>query len=297
MTKTGKNRQLDFGEFPPGSVTEFSTLVCLACTFDIFTEQLELAPRTAYSEIKKYSPTIAELTAPKATRPFFDSEEKHPHCPYCNAAKRWHALLDTFRIEGGKATDPARRKLINALPQKDGQFQVIEAKSDKRTTFFEWLDTLDRHVDLDDEVWLVETTRAYLGRLEPKTDWARVFDGLRSVRRSHRLKERWEREGSRLFLAPLIYSEALIVQYLVSRSHVRGGRTLEGRLTLQELIRRLRYSGYLDAKGISQGDQFEILDQLIEKLSGGSGKVKLYHVVDRRDFLEKAKSVYARYAS
>jgi hypothetical protein len=297
MAKTAKKRELDFSTFPPGSVTEFSTLVCLACTFDIFTAQLGLAPRTAYSEIKKYSPTIAELTAPKAARPFFDSEEKHPHCPYCNAAKRWHALLDTFRIEGGKATNAARRKLLSALPQKDGHYQVIEAKSDKRTAFFEWLDTLDRHVDLDDEIWLLETTRAYLGRLEPKTDWTEVFNGLRSVRRSQRLKEGWEREGSRLFLSPPIYSEALVVQYLVSRSHVSGGRTLEGRLTLQDLIRRLRYGGYLDAKEIPQGDQFEILDQLIDKLSGGSGKVKLYHVVDRRDFLEKAKSVYARYAS
>jgi hypothetical protein len=88
-----------------------------------------------------------------------------------------------------------------------------------------------------------------------------------------------------------------MIQYLVSRSHVHGGRTLEGRLTLRELIRRLRYGGYLDAKEISPGDQSEILEQLIEKLSGGSGKVKLYYIVDRRDFLAKVKSVYARYAA
>jgi len=109
-TTKKKKRELDLSAFPPGTVTEYSTLVCLACTFDIFTTQLGLAPRTAYSEIRKYSPTIAELTAPKALPPFFDSEEKHPHCPYCNAAKRWHAQLDTFRVEGGKATDAARRK-------------------------------------------------------------------------------------------------------------------------------------------------------------------------------------------
>jgi len=59
----------------------------------------------------------------------------------------------------------------------------------------------------------------------------------------------------------------------------------------------LRYGGYLDAKEIAQGDQFEILEQLIEKLSGGSGKITFYHIVDRRDFLAKAKSVYARYAA
>jgi hypothetical protein len=98
-------------------------------------------------------------------------------------------------------------------------------------------------------------------------------------------------------LAPALYSEVLIVQYLVSRSHVHGGRTLEGRLTLQDLIRKLRYGGYFETKGIEDGDQFEILEQLIEKLSGGSGKVTFYHIVDRRDFLEKVKSVYARYAA
>ena len=297
MSTTKQKKELDLSAFPPGSVTEYATHVCLACTFDIFTKQLGLAPRTAYSEIKKYSPTVNELTAPKAVPPFFDSDEKNPHCPNCNAAKRWHARFDTVRIEGEKATDAVRRKFIKALPQKEGQFQIIETKSDKRATFSDWLDTIDRNLELEDDAWLLETTRTYLGRFDPKTDWTEVFDGVRTVRRSQRLTEGWEKEGTRLFLSPLIYSEALMVQYLLSRSHVHGGRTLEGRLTLQELIRRLRYNGYLKAKEISSGDQFEILDQLIEKLSGGTSKVKLYYIVDRRDFLEKVKSVYARYAT
>ena len=292
----GKKKPLDLSAFPPGSVTEYSTLVCLACVFDIFTIQLGFAPRTAYSEIRQYSPTVAELTAPKALRPFFDSDDKHAHCPYCNAAKRWHASLETVRIEGGKVTDVLRRTLIKKLPQKDNQFQVIETKSDKRAIFFDWLDTLVRNLDLGDNAWLLEATRAYLARLEPKTDWGEVFEGLRAVRRSQRLTEGWEREGSRLFLAPPIYNETLIVQYLVSRSHVHGGQTLEGRLTLFELIRRLRYSGYLDAKKIAAADQSEALDAIIEKLTGGQGNVKLYHIVDRREFLDKVKSVYARYA-
>jgi hypothetical protein len=295
MPKSTEKRQLDLSRFPPGSVTEFSTLVCLACTFDIFTRQLGLAPRTAYSEIKKYSPTVAELTAPQATRPFFDSNEKHPRCPYCNAAKRRHALLETFSIEGGKATDALRRELVRKLPLKGGQIQVIESKSDKRTIFFAWLDTLDRHLDLDDHGWLIETSKAYLARLEPRTNWGEVFVDLRMVRRSQRLEEGWEKEGARLFLAPSIYNDVLIVQYLVSRSHVHGGRTFEGRLTLQQLLGRLRSSGYLEAKEIKQGDQFEILEQVIEKLSGGAGNTRVYHIVDRRDFLEKVKSVYASY--
>lgn len=294
---TAKKKELDLSAFPPGSVTEFSTLVCLACTFDIFTTQLGLAPRTAYSEIRKYSPTVAELTAAKAVPPFFDSEETRPHCPYCNAAKRWHARFDTFCIEGGKTTDAARRQLTKSIPKKDNQVEVIEVKSDKRAVFFDWLDTLLGSLDLDDEAWLLETARAYLARVEPKTDWAEVFSGLRSIRRSQRVETGWERDGSRLFLSPALYSEVVIVQYLVSRSHVHGGRTLDGRLTLQDLIRRLRYGGYLEAKGIAPGDQFEIFEQLIEKLAGGSGKVKRYYIVDRRDFLEKVKTVYAHYAA
>ncbi len=297
MSPAKKRRAPDFSPFPPGSVTEYTTLVCLACIFDLFTNQFRLAPRTAYSEIRRYSPTIEELTAPKAKRPFFDSDEKNPHCPYCNAAKRWHARLDTYSIEGGKVTDAARRALLKSLPTKDNQFQIIEGKSDRRSIFFEWLDTQGRKLDLDNEAWLIEAARSYLERLEPKTDWAEVFQGLRKVRRSQRLEDGWTREDTRLFLSPSIYNEVLVVQYLISRSHTHGGCTFEGRTTLLELIRRLRYSGYLNAQGIAETDQFEILERLVDKLAGGTSRAKVYHVVDRRDFLEKVKAVYSKYAT
>jgi hypothetical protein len=288
---------IDLSDFPPGTVTEYSTLLCLACIFDIFTEQMGLAPRTAYSEIRRYSPTIEELTAPRAVRPFFDSDEKIPHCPHCNAAKRWHAPLDTCRIEGGRSTDAHRRKLIASLPKKDEQFRIVEVKSEKRNVFFDWLDTLGHNLDLDDVAWLIEASRVFLERLEPKTNWVETFNGVHAVRRSKQLDHGWERSGSRIFLSPSIYHELLIVQYLISRSHTHGGRTLEGRLTLRDLIKRLRYSGYLDAEGISERDQFEILEKVVEKLAGGPGKIKLYYIVDRRNFLEKVRAVYAHYAN
>jgi hypothetical protein len=295
MPAGGKNRELDFTGFPSGTVTEFTTLVCLACIFDIFTKQFGVAPRKAYSEIRKYSPTIKELTAPKAIRPFFDTDEKNPHCPFCNAAKRWHSRLDTYCLEGIKSADVPRRAFLKGLPKKDDQFQVIEVKSDRRAAFFDWLDTLRIKLDLSVNVWLLDATRAWLERREPKTKWEEVFKDVTAVRRSTRLDEAWEQSGSRLFLAPTLYNEALLVQYVLSRSHEHGGRTLEGRLTLLELIRRMRYGGYLDAHGITERDQFEILEKLVDELAG-SGSVRLYYVVDRRDFLEKTKSVYARYA-
>ena len=288
--------QLDLSEFPRGTITEYTTLVCLACIFDIFTRQLGLAPRTAYSEIKRYSPTVTELTGRTASRPFFDSEEKNPHCPHCNAAKRWHARFDTTRIVGGKPTDAARRKLVKALP-KGEQFQLTEIKSAYRAVLCGWLETMRETLDFGEEAWLIEVTRAFLERKDPRADFAELFAGLQTIRPSQRLNEGWERSGSRLFLAPTLYNEALVIQYLVSRSQTHGGQTSAGRLTLLELIRRLRYAGYLDGQGISERDQFEILEKLVEQLASGSGTVKLHFVIDRRDFLEKVKTVYSRYAA
>jgi hypothetical protein len=297
MATATKKRELDWSDFPPCTLTEHTRLLCLACIFDIFTAQLGLAPRTAYSEIKRHAPGVAELTGRDCVRPYFQSEEKNPRCPYCDSAKRWHARLTTYRIEGGKATDAARRALTKSLPKSEDQFQLIETKSNRRALFFEWLDTLGRAQDFESDSWLIAVTRAFLERLEPKTDWAEVFEGVRAVRRSQRLEEGWERDGSRLFLAPALYNDALLVQYLVSRSHQHGGRTFEGRLTLVELVRRMRYSGHLDAQGITERDQFEVLEKLVEHLTGGEGTVKLYYIVDRRDFLEKLKTVHARYAA
>ena len=345
MPAITKKREVDLSEFPPGSVTEYTTLVCLACIFDIFTKQLGLAPRTAFSEVKRHTPAIEELTSRTATRPYFDSEEKHPHCPYCGSAKRWLARFDTYCIEGGKSTDAPRRALLKKLPKADDQFLTIEKKSDSRAVFFEWLDTLGHSLDLNDESWLVDSTRMYLERREPKTNWDEPFEELRAVRRSSRLSEGWERDGSRLFLAPNLYSEALLIQYLVSRSHAHGGVTLEGRLTLMELVRRLRYGGYLDQIGIIEREPGEVFEKLIDHLASthewssvrtGSERVvaakkkakkatkksvksksskarkgkaiqpepeviitepvKLHYLIDRRDFLEKVKSVYASYA-
>src|SRR2546421_763552 len=349
MATSTRQRELDLSEFPAGTVTEFTALVCLACIFDIFTKQLGLAPRTAFSEIKRHTPEIEELTTRSAKRPYFDSDEKHPHCPYCGSAKRWLARFDTYCIEGGKTTDAPRRALLKKMPQSGDQFLVLEKKSDSRAVFFEWLDTLRLNLDLNDERWLLAATRNYLERRDPKTNWEEVFSEIRAVRRSTRLPDGWERDGARLFLAPKIYGEALLIQYLVSRSQAHGGLTLEGRLTLMDLIRRLRYSGYLDQLGITEHEPGEVFEKLIDHLASTSDwsrviaangvsnasdsdrvkgskkttkkkakkkpsqakskksqpqpdeispeRVKLHYIIDRRDFLEKVKTVYAACAA
>src|SRR5918911_2337291 len=140
-TKTAKAKAprdvLDFGEFPKGSVTRQEVTLCLSCIFKLFTNQLGLAPRTAYNEIRRYAPTVGELTSREPQRPFFKpSEEKHPRCPYCEAPKRWHARLSVYRVEGGKASDAARRALVKRLPTKDEQFVVGEEKKTSKQLFF-----------------------------------------------------------------------------------------------------------------------------------------------------------------
>src|SRR2546421_241610 len=179
---------LDFAEFPAGSVTRHTTTLCLACIFRLFTKQLGLAPRTAYNEIRRYAPTVGELTSRNPQRPFFKtSEEKNQHCPYCEAPRRWHARVTVHRVEGGRTTDAARRALVRKLPTKDEQFQVHEEKKTARQVFFEWLERLGQELDFEnDSAWMSEAARTYLERREPKTDWAETFEGLRAVRRSQR---------------------------------------------------------------------------------------------------------------
>ena len=287
---------LDFSEFPAGSVTRHDVTLCLSCIFKLFTNQLGLAPRTAYNEIRRYAPTVAELTAREPERPFFKAAaEKNPHCPYCEAPKRWHAAVSVYRVEGG---DAARRALFKRLPAKDEQFQIHEEKRTARQVFFEWLERLGQTLDLEeDAAWMPEAARAYLQRREPKGDWAAAFDGARAVRRSQRLAQGWERDGARLFLAPALYNDVLLVQYLVSRSHRHGGRTFEGRLTLPELVRRMRHGGHLEAQGITERDRFDVLEQLVENLTGGDAPARLHFVIDRRGLLDRAREVYDRATS
>ncbi|HEX8687427.1 MAG TPA: hypothetical protein VF654_13045, partial [Pyrinomonadaceae bacterium] len=287
---------LDFSEFPAGFVTRHDVTLCLACIFKLFTNQLGLAPRTAYNEIRRYAPTVGELTAREPQRPFFKPPaEKNPRCPYCDAPKRWHAAVRVYRVEGGKASDAARRALVKRLPAKDEQFVVGEEKKTARQVFFEWLERLGQRLDFeDDSAWMSAAARAYLERREPKADWAAAFDGARAVRRSQRIEEGWERDGARLFLAPALYNDVLLVQYLVSRSHRHGGRTFEGRLTLPDLVGRMRRGGHLDAQGITDRDRFDVLEQLVEHLTGGDAPARLHFITDRRELLDRARDVYDR---
>src|SRR5262245_6648275 len=124
-----KIQPLDLSAFPPESINSSERWICLACVSDVFERHMNLAPRTAQREIKRYTPSIAELYAPTPTRPWFIPQPKQKVCPYCGSSSKWLAQLHTFRIESGKATDALRRGLLKSLPQSDNQFAILEEKA------------------------------------------------------------------------------------------------------------------------------------------------------------------------
>ena len=157
---------LDISAFPAESMSIVERRICLACVLDIFTRHLGLSARTAYLEIKKYVPPLAELYAAATTRPWFTHPLNQGICPYCGSPSKWHATLKVYRIEGGKTTDTLRRQLIKSLPQSNNQFAVLEEKATQQHAFFEWLDKISTGLNLDDPAWLRQVSLHYLGRRE-----------------------------------------------------------------------------------------------------------------------------------
>lgn len=297
--------QIDLTAFPPESVRASARSLCVACVWKIFTRALNLAPKTALAEIKRYTPSFEELTSAEAARPFFDAphegedsrQDKHP-CPYCGSPAKWHARIATHRIESGKATDVPRRNLVKSLPASHDQFVVLEQKATQQHAFFDWLEKIGAQLDLENPAWLRDVSLHYLSRKEPKVNWQEEFAGVHSIRRSRRLgtdeeapSKSWERESGRLFLAPMLFDELLLVQYLLSRSQLAGGLTLERRYTLPELWHRLRHSGYLRFIGVQASNPSDALEQMLAHLSGGEAAARFYYIVDRRDLLEKVKAL------
>jgi len=289
--KAPKVDRLDLSKFPAESITQMERGICLACVWEVFTRHLKLTPRTALGEIRRYTPSLDELNAASVARPYVATQSYKEPCPYCRAASKWIARLPIYRIESGKATDVLRRELVKSLPKKDDSFVVVEQKATHQHAFFEWLESISKQLDLEDPRWIREVSRHYLGRKEPNVDWQAEFQRAHVIRRSRRLEEGWEADNGRLFLAPMLFDELLLVQYLVSRSHLAGGVTWEGRYTLPELFHRLRHSGYLRAVDVQAGNPGDALEQLLAHLSGGETALRFYYIIDRRELLAGAKAL------
>lgn len=286
-------KKIDVSVLPSEAISKLERSICLACVLHVFTRHMGLALKTAHQEIKHYRPSLAELNRAEVTRPYFNPPSAEDACPYCGSPPKWHARLTIHRIEGGRTTDALRRQLVKVLPTSGDRYIILEEKATRQGAFFAWLERISEGLDLDDQNWLREVSLHYLARKEPKEDWPAQFEHVWSIRRSSRLESGWEVDNGRLFLAPALFDELLLVQYLVSRSHKAGGLTLEGRRTLPEMIARLRHGGYLRAVGVQAPDPSEAFEQLLAHLSGGDAAMKFHYIVDRRDFLQKVQQVKA----
>ena len=80
---------------------------------------------------------------------------------------------------------------------------------------------------------------------------------------------------------------ATAINYL-DRRRVSGASTP---CTLPELFARLRNSGYLRSAGIHTQNPGDALEQLVVYLGGGEAAIKFYHILDRRDFLQKLRNL------
>jgi hypothetical protein len=280
---------LDLNGFPPESLIRHTRGLCLACALDVLTRHMGLNAERAQSEIRRNSPSYEELSSDAPPRPYIPWPAEV--CPYCGAPSKWHAPLHIVRIEGGKTTDAPRRALIRKI-EKSPTFTVIEEKSTERDALYDWLAKTGASLDLDSPGWLLEAARHWLGRRLPKEDWTEIFKQTRFVRRSRRLQDGFQLEAPGLFLAPALFDEVLLIQYLLSRSSKAGGQTFEGRMTLQDLFHRLRGGGYLRTMGIMSRSPAEALEQLVE-VFGGEGRVKFYYIVDRRDLFARLAGLKA----
>ncbi len=191
-----------------------------------------------------------------------------------------------MKIEGGKASDTARRALVKKIG-KSTTFAILEEKSTERDALYSWLSKVGEGLDLDSGGWMMEAARHWLGRRLPKEDWGEVFEQIKFVKRSKELgEEEFKLASPALFLSPVLFDETLLIQYLLSRSHKAGGRTFEGRVTLQDLFQRLRGGGYLRRAGITATNPANALEEFLE-MQGGEGRVKFYYVIDRRELVAR----------
>lgn len=289
-----KKSEISFDTIPSSAILETTLKICLKCAFDLFTKQLKLALRTAYIELKKHVPEETDFTGASTVRPHFFDEEGLTHCPYCNGAKRWFAEFRAIRIDAHSSFEKERKKLWAALKKDPERYTLWTPERTSMQIFSEWLERLKGAIDFEDDAWLLEVAVAQIKRAEPSNKWDEILkSGVRRVQLSRPVEGHWQYENGLLYASPALYGDALMIQHLLSRSHQHGGRTFEGRLTLQEFMRRLRRISYFQAKGIDASDPYEEFEQAIARIVD-SGPGAVYYAVDRRDYLEKLKSVYEK---
>jgi hypothetical protein len=198
------------------------------------------------------------------------------------------------RIDAHSSFEKERKTLWATLKKQPERFALWSLERTKLQIFSEWLERLNRSLNFDNDQWLLDAAVSQIKRAAPSNDWNTILqNGVLRVQLSRQIEDSWRYEDGWLYVSPSLYGDVILVQQLLSRSHQHGGRTFEGPLTFQELIRRLRRIGYFDAKGIDAEDLSDSFEQAIAGLVD-SGPSAVYYAVDRKHYLDKLKSIYEK---
>lgn len=289
-----KKSEITFESIPESAISVTTLKICLKCAFDFFTKQLKLTPRIAYTELKKHVPEETDFSGASTARPHFFDQEGLDHCPYCNGTKRWFAAFHAVRVDAHASFEKQRKKLWAQLKKEPERFTLWSLERTQMQIFSEWLERLNRSLDFETESWLLKAATQHVRRAVPSKELNdAIREGVRRVQLSRQVEDSWRYENGWLYVSPALYGDLLMVQHLLSRSHLHGGRTFEGRLTLQELMRRLRRIGYYEAAGIDTNDPFEAFELAIARIVA-SGPDAVYYAVDRREYLQQLKTIYEK---
>lgn len=161
--------------------------------------------------------------------------------------------------------------------------------------FSVWLDELKQKIGFGNPSWWRETVIASTSFFKPSLDWDQAIEReINKVQFKSSLAKAWVYDDGVLQISATVYGDALLVGHLIARSIANSQGKGVSRISLPELMNRLRRIGYFQLRNIRSADDHEALEEAVESLVASSPEA-VYYAVDRKDYLRRLKIIYKRY--
>jgi hypothetical protein len=282
-------------KIPKSATSEMTLKICLKCAFDFFISELNVSPGGAYSELLNHTPEASDFSGAATIRPHFFDAGGSTSCPFCNAPKSWSAWFYALRIYAHPPFADERTKAWARLEKAKERFDLSSPEQTRMEIFSVWLDELKQKVGFGNPSWWRETITATLSFFRPSFDWDKVSAiEINKIQYKGSLAKAWTYTDGKLQISPTVYGDALVINHLIARSIPNRKRQGERRISLPELMNRLRRLGYLKLKGIRSADDHEAFEQAVESLVASCPEA-VYYAVDRKDYLRRLKIIYKKY--
>jgi hypothetical protein len=282
-------------KIPKSATSETTLKICLKCAFDFFINELSLSPGGAYSELLRHTPEASDFSGAATSRPHFFDEGGRQPCPFCKASKSWSARFHALRVYAHPAFAEARKKAWARLEKAGERFDLSCPEQTGMEIFSAWLDELKQKVGFGNPSWWLETVAASISFFNPSFAWDQVLTAkINKVQCTSSVATAWSHDQDSLHLSPPLYGDALLVDHLIARSMPNRKGYGERRISLSQLMNRLRRIGYLKLKGIPSSNDHEAFEQAVESLVASS-PTAVYYAVDRKEYLKRLKIIYKKY--